>query len=865
MSANNFETYQEFNETSFDLINKMNIITTALNSDGYDNVIVNPQVNNIFLNDKSYTIPDNSPALTRFGFSGWVHSVSGNNTNKCVRLNTIVPSTLSTYNELKNTKLFKLNLKSDMNIYTDANIRIDANAIYVFAVEYNVVEGSVVDKDLNLNSLKYYNTLTSNFEPISFNSTTDKFTISNIKTVINNKNNFVKYYYIKSNNYFEQNALFRFELSATSTNNTTFIQIYSTNFYKGDILLNGLTNNSINNLVKTVDGVVSVSDNGIDYNPIVNSNVVTVGARGAKYTDLITAINSEAVGTVFEVISNITILSTSSITKSNNIINGNNFTISTSSTFNIGGTNNTFNNCDFNFNDIQTGISITGTSHNFNNCEFRNTRLIGINITGVDHIFNNIKTSNMVRTSVNLSGCNNSIFHFKNLNNFYYDSGVGIGLNLSGCNNNIIRIDSSYNISDGEDFNVGEYLVKLTNSNTNSIKIESFSSYFTQQLVKLTNSANNKVSINNVDIPSDKVSTDNILPNYIQSYQTQISTNTKLPQQLYSYCINNNMISENELSLQSLSAGGWFQGDYLRISDNGHNSKQSLKVSNAIDKTYIRVFGENSPNIFTSNPVNENMYFVNDALTAMKSFNVLADTTNITSSIINLNGDVKANSLSNLSGTNLNLTSQNINLNGIVKAENITTSGTQNITAPTTNITSQNLNITVPTTNITGQNLNIKSDITIIPDHPTPQPDDYGFINCAHNLHIKTRSNGVLLLGYSDSSYQTNQVINRGFTRLGDGLFFKMVETISELFEFSALETRTLIFPSTLDNNILNNTIDISATVKISVGGTLERVAKITDFYIDYASKEVILTYTNPMNHQVLIQIFVTTRYAAPF
>jgi hypothetical protein len=847
--ANNFELHQEFSANQYDMISKYNLLNTSLNNGGYENHIINPTFKQTFLNDKTYSVPASNPNLSKFGLSGWIHSTSGNNARTCVKLNTIVTDSFVTYTAFKNCNIFNLNLKSSMNLYTDSTFRFDKDATYIFSVEYDVILGTTSDKDLDLVAPQHWNG--SSFDTIAFGSTGGDIEVSTMQTVLNNTGKYIKYYYIKSNNYEESSATFRFAINATTANDTARIRIFNCLCYKGDILFNGLSSKN-DNLIKKTD-LLAISDNGYDFETISQVNRVTVGGYGAKYSDLGVAIGSEISNTVFDLIGPCTILSPV-VFKEGCLVNGNNNTITVSSTINITSSSNVFTNCRFNLNNLNDGMIITSGYNTFNNCQFYNSENNGIQINNTSYnTFNDCNINECLGLALHLTNSTDCIIRVKNITNFFKTATIDSkAISLTNSSRNIIEVAKFENLAYDEILEVNyvpgpiDSIVESYNSYDNILRIGKTNVFqdgeSPYQIIKFYSSNNNRVNFyDNMSADTatqniyDLVYSDGNFKNYIENpnvidnttLRFGVTTNKMLPAVIYSDSINDSSISKNDVwsaykcdQLQNLvTTTSYFKSDDSASPKRGigqdetgltdinfcvggtytDSKKQRVFIKNDGNNSYIQVFG-NSGVDNTSTLANENVIFSkwNTSTTKMNSFNVYAETTTIGSTTVGITG-------------------------------NTTITGTLNVTGVTTVADSINF------TTASGGTSKLIS---------------------AGNFQLQLASGKNIILG--NNGGHVGFVYNGGYTYLGENSpkFKKHVISVTGITVASSANYNgnVVLVPGVVAD--YGEVLDFDILARIQHGSGDYRVMKFYTIYVENTT--LYYVFTNPFAEEVYVDFFIT-------
>ena len=506
------------------------------------------------------------------------------------------------------------------------------------------------------------------------------------------------------------------------TNDTAKIRIYNTVMYRGDVLFNGLSSKNINSNMIVKNEVMSISENGFDFEPINYNNTVTVGKYGAKYTDLGTAITTEPSYTIFNLVDNCSVATTFNY-KANIIIQGNGFNVYFYQANTINANNIYFYNCTLTFASTIPSCNLLTTDDSvFDNVKFFQDEGTysngGILLTYADrNIFRNCETWEMQQQTITLSYSNDNCIDFKSVKRFFKTGSTGSGaFTLSNSHRNRICCRSFDN--SGRMGTIDSVFICF-NSNDNYLEVGNLTVFESTAypIVKFYTCNNNKVKFmkNEQTVNQDVyelVYSNGYYKNIIENYNAvNILKRLSLPTGLYSDSINDSSASEISLwsstkinnalgalasqiaanSAFSTSDVGNFRtiGQVEPVDNEAINfcigglplvsKKQRLFCLNSDNNTYIKVFGNNTVND-VSDVTHENLFFTKYGTTnqKMNSYNVYATTTNINSdtvnitSAVNVTGAVEINGFTKLgTGTN-SIAIKNILLTGTTDNDLIT-------------------------------------------------------------------------------------------------------------------------------------------------------------------------------------------------
>ena len=294
----NFEGFLEFNQGIYDFVNKYNKIVQTSSQDGYENLLLNPELNQTIKIAGTGVEFD----LNYYVIAGWNSEYNPSvNLKKEVLLADFISATDSPESLaiLNNTKTFKLNLNSTTKkIYTKTNFQIQPKSSYIFAIEYYTED--VTLKDLVVETASISNN--SSFVDLAFaeigylqNPETSLY-ISHLNKVAISENKFLQYFVIKNDDGTDLTANLReikFTIKASSST-SNYIMITKCNFFKGDLPLIGMVKQN-NNLIRYINGKVQYFTNGLvenGYRDLISKNLVYIG-EDEQYKTISEAIEKE--------------------------------------------------------------------------------------------------------------------------------------------------------------------------------------------------------------------------------------------------------------------------------------------------------------------------------------------------------------------------------------------------------------------------------------------------------------------------------------------------------------------------------------------------------------------------------------------
>jgi hypothetical protein len=494
MDRLNFEGFLEFNQGIYDLVNKYNKIIQTSSQDGYENLLLNPELNKTI---KTAGIGDEFN-LAYFSLAGWF---TDDNAKKQVVLSNFIATTgepldvVTDLDTLNKTKHFKLNLKStSRNIYSKVNFQIQPNSSYIFAVEYYTQD--VTLKDLVIEKASISNN--GGFVDLTFgvigyllNPETNLY-VSHLNKVLISDNKFLQYFVIRNED-LGRTANLR-EITFTlkgSANTNEYLMITKCNFFKGDLPLIGLVKQNTENLIKYENGKVKYFGTGDTENffkNITSDKIVFIGETETYKT--ITEARTKEDG-----FSNKIIFLTSNIVEDieelylSNTIYGNGYAISygreamsikiasdaiiqdiklKKSNYNytlpyiiFNGSNIVAKNITFECSDESL---FAGSFFRFESCyhsNFENFNFLGLN-------------NNLIEKAVLIDGCSNCNFSFGKIENIGKDitgTEYATGIYVNASNYNIIKLNQM-SVSDLLQSTKIIKGVELVNSNNNDVKID---------------------------------------------------------------------------------------------------------------------------------------------------------------------------------------------------------------------------------------------------------------------------------------------------------------------------------------------------------------------------------------------------------
>jgi len=452
------------NSNSYNLVNSYNNLVEGLGKHKYKNFIKNNKTDFIVKNDLNYDLGSldlvDEIDKTKFSLSYWYHSVSENNSDDVGMLLSEATLAEITKDELNKLHDIPVILDTTNKISQEISVELRKQTDYVIAVEYQI-KNIELDADPIINRIETVATknLTISLEVddgssyIPLNSS--HFTTNDIDYKIANSSNYTyqKLFIIKNLNEYNGDTNFKLTLGGSIDDDNLNIIIKSTSFYEGNILIPSLANNdSIEDFINFEDKVWRLSNDGYNFTPINNTNLITVGLTG-KYSTLNEALSSEISGSLFFLVSDVN-LNNSSVLGAGCSIYGNGFSINTDTSILTvfpsekpnsikdvqinGGTNNlrlyntdnvTLENIVFN------EIVGDGSSQLY---ILNSNKIVG---RGLKFINNNLKASKCVELSSS-SNCDLSI---NSITNYGYENGLdmsGSGVYLINSDNNRIYINS---------------------------------------------------------------------------------------------------------------------------------------------------------------------------------------------------------------------------------------------------------------------------------------------------------------------------------------------------------------------------------------------------------------------------------------
>jgi len=482
------------NSNSYNLVNQYNSLTEGLNKYRYKNFIKNNEVNFVVKNNSyDLNILDDTDIIDKenFNIPFWYHSTPENNTTDIGILLDKVELVDLTKKELIELSDIPIALDTSNKIYQEINVELRKQTEYVISVEYQIKNKislnpgtdivPVTTKNLSIDLTVFNGTV---YTPLN----NEHFNINETDYKIVNSSNYTyqKTFIIKNLNEYSNDTKFKLILGGTSINNNLSIIVKSANFYEGNVAVQGLTNeNSFLDFVNFDDKVWHISNDGNVFNPLLNTNLVTVGI-GGKYSTLDEAIDGEGENVMFFFVSSLVTLIESKTLKNGCSIYGNGYSLSMSPSTVLS----TASSNQYNTNTIKDIQFFGGLNSlkidNTNNVMLSNilfgeiqdmdgTQLLinnSKNINGFGLVFEN--NNNFANKSIEMINCEECNLSINNITNYGYISGVNIngsGVYLQNSNNNKIFINNIYSDIPSKINNISLNAVEQVSSNHNVITI----------------------------------------------------------------------------------------------------------------------------------------------------------------------------------------------------------------------------------------------------------------------------------------------------------------------------------------------------------------------------------------------------------
>lgn len=297
-----------YNDNLFNFRLTYNELVKGLSKYDYDNFIHNDNVNIIVKNDDAYdlnALGDSDPIdESKLCVSQWFHETLTNTTGIGVNLDQ------TEIGEIDKETLLSLvnipfNLTTTKKIYQEYSSTLRKNNPYIVNVIYQTTDSSGVVKPIGSNNLniEIQADLGSGFVTLP----SDDFDVTATELYLINSVNYtyVQSFIVNNKNTYEGIVPFKMILSTTEDTTDNFI-MHSTSMYEGDIMIPGLADSdNFASFIRFDNKIWSMSNNGKDFHPIINSNVVLVGDQGA-YSDLQTAMTTEGENKIYMQTSDIT-------------------------------------------------------------------------------------------------------------------------------------------------------------------------------------------------------------------------------------------------------------------------------------------------------------------------------------------------------------------------------------------------------------------------------------------------------------------------------------------------------------------------------------------------------------------------------